>query len=94
MLARETDVTVRVYIDRLILDGLPVTHHQGSLVQAAVSAELERLLSESGLPASLDAGVALPSVRANGIQLTSENSPTQLGTQIAGSVYSSIGDTQ
>jgi hypothetical protein len=94
MLARETEMTVRVYIDRLILDGLPVTHHQGPLVQAAVEAELTRLFTVNGLAENLQTGVAAPSVRANAIQLTSENSPARLGTQIAGSVYSGIGETK
>jgi hypothetical protein len=87
-------MTIRVHIDRLILDGLPVTHHQGPLVQAAVEAELTRLFTENGFAADLQPAGAVPSVRADGIQLTSENSPARLGTQIAGSVYSGIGDTR
>ena len=87
-------MTVRVYIERLILDGLPITHNQGRLVQAAVEAELRRLLTENGVSESLGVGIAVPSVRADGIQLSSENSPAQLGTQIAQSVYSGIGETK
>jgi hypothetical protein len=87
-------MTLRIHIERLILDGLPITHSQGPLVQAAVEIALSRLFAENGLAEYLRTGITVPSVRANGIQVTSENDPTQLGTQIAQSVYSGIGDTQ
>jgi hypothetical protein len=87
-------MNIRIHIDRLILDGLPVTHHQGPLVQAAVEAELTRLFTENGVAANLPAGIAVPSVRANAIQLTSGSDPAQMGTQIAQSIYSGIGNTQ
>lgn len=83
-------MNIRINIERLILDGLPIIHSQGPLVQAAVEAELTRLLTEKGLTESLQAGGAVPSVRADGIQLVSGNSPAQMGTQIARSVYSGI----
>lgn len=86
-------MNIRIHIDRLILDGLPVTHSQGPLVQAAVEAELTRLFAENGLVSHLQTGIAVPSVRADAIQLTAGNGPTQLGTQIAQSVYSGIGNT-
>jgi len=87
-------MNIRLHIDRLILDGLPVTHHQGSLVQAAVEAELTRLFTENGLASNLQTGIAVPSVRANAIQFTSGPNPTQMGTQIAQSVYSGIEKTR
>jgi hypothetical protein len=82
--------SVHLRIERLILDGLPLTHSQGALVQAAVEAELSRLLTERGLTSSLLSGGALPSVRAGAIQLSSDGSPVQLGQQIAHAVYSGI----
>lgn len=87
-------MNINLHIDRLILDGLPISHSQGPLVQAAVEAELARLLTENGLTANLQAGIAVPSVRANGIQFTSGSSPAQMGMQIAQSVYSGIGNTR
>jgi hypothetical protein len=87
-------MNIRINIERLILDGLPITHSQGPLVQAAVEAELTRLLTENGLAGSLQEGGAVPSVRANVIQLTSGSTPSQIGTQIAQSVYSGIRDTR
>ncbi len=83
---------IHLHIERLILDGLPIERSQGPFVQAAVEAELSRLLTENGLAPDLQAGGAMPNVRANAIQLTTGSSPTQVGTQIAQSVYSGIGN--
>ena len=83
-------MNINLHIERLILDGLPITPSQGPVVQAAVEAELTRLLTENGLAASLQTDLAVPSVRANGIQLTAGSNPAQMGTQIAQSVYSGM----
>lgn len=82
---------IHLHIEQLILDGLPIERSQGPLVQAAVEAELSRLLSENGLAAELQTGGAMPSVNANRIQLASGGNPAQMGRQIAQSVYSGIG---
>ena len=84
-------MNVNVHIDRLILDGLSLTSSQGPLVQAAVEAELARLLTAGGLAEGLADGGALPSLRANAIQLTSDGNPHEIGRQIAQSVYGGIG---
>lgn len=83
---------IRIHVDRLILEGLPVTSHQGPLVQAAMEAELTRLFTDSDFTAGLQSSVAVPNLQANAIQLSATNTPTQMGNQIAGSVYSRIGD--
>ena len=44
---------IHLHIERLILDGLPIECAQGPHVQAAVEAELARLLTENGLDATL-----------------------------------------
>ncbi|HTP11017.1 MAG TPA: hypothetical protein VMP08_22335 [Anaerolineae bacterium] len=87
-------MNLNIHIERLVLDGLPIEHHQGPLVQAAVEAELSRLLTDNGLAAGLQAGIALPSVNANGIQVAPGNSPAQMGRQIAQSIYGGIGNTR
>jgi hypothetical protein len=84
-------MNMNIHIERLILDGLPVTRAQGVLVQAAVEAELGRLLAERGLAQSLQAGGALPSVRADSIHLGAGSTPIQIGAQIAQAVHSGIG---
>ena len=88
---RATGPNIHLYIDRLILDGLPLDRMHAPQVQMTVEAELTRLLSEQGLGTSLEAGGAVPSVRANGMQFSAGSTPKQMGTQIARSVYSGIG---
>jgi hypothetical protein len=87
-------MNIVVRIERLILDGVPIGPGQGALVQAVVESELSRLLSEGGLASNLQSGGALANVRANAIQLAAGDHPTQLGQQIARSVYGGIGKTK
>jgi len=82
---------INLHIERLILDGLPVASNQGPLVQAALEAELARLLGVNGLSRELRAGGAVPEVAAGPLQLTTESTPSKLGQQIAQAVYGGIG---
>jgi hypothetical protein len=86
-------MNINVSIERLVLDGLPVSHAQGSLIGAAVETELARLLAIGGLEMSLQSGGALPSVPVSAVQLAAGN-PAQLGRQIAQAVYGGIGQEQ
>jgi hypothetical protein len=83
---------INVQIERLVLDGLPIEHHHGQLVKAAVEAELGRLLAADGLADSLMSGGAMPSTRTPGIRLASDGNPTQLGQHIGRAVYGGIGE--
>ena len=91
---QDTGPSIRLHIERLILDGLPIDRSQASDLQAAVEAELARLLTENGLGAHWQAGGAVPSVPASAVQLAQGSSPAEIGAQIARSVYSGIGDTR
>jgi hypothetical protein len=82
---------IQLHIERLILEGLPVTRAQGALVQAAVEAELTRLLAERGLSQALQSGGAVPSLRARAIQLGPDGQLAQLGAQIGQAVYGGLG---
>ena len=84
-------MNINLHIDRLVLDGLPIDHHQGPLVKAAVEAELSRLLTANGLTNSLLAGGAMPSVPAPGIQVANDSNPARLGQQIGRAIYGGIG---
>jgi hypothetical protein len=84
-------MNINIHIERLILDGLPIAHNQGPLVQAAVEAELAQLLAADGLGPSLQAGGALYRIPAGSIQLASDGNPNTLGQQIARAVYGGIG---
>jgi hypothetical protein len=84
-------MNIKVHIERLILDGLPIEARQGALVKQAVEAELTRLLEENGLSERLQAGGAMPSLGASSIQVNAEKNPAQIGQQIGQSVYGGIG---
>ncbi|MGH8527538.1 MAG: hypothetical protein ACREXY_26010 [Gammaproteobacteria bacterium] len=83
---------INLHIERLVLDGFPMERGRASLVQAAVEAELTRLLASGGLSDDLQSGSALYNVRTAGIQLANDGSPARLGEQIAGAVYGGIGE--
>ena len=82
---------INVHIERLILDGLPITRSQGQFLQATVEAELARLLAANGLAPGLRISGAMRSVPAKSIHLTQGNDPGHLGQQIAQAVYGGIG---
>jgi hypothetical protein len=84
-------MNINVNIERLIFDGVSIPHAQRPLLQAAVEAELGRLLLKSGLASSLVEGGAVPSVNAGNIQLNNNSNYTQMGQQIAQAVYRGIG---
>ena len=84
-------MNISLHIDRLILDGISISHAQRPLLQAAVEAELGRLLTEGGMGAEWRSGGAAPSISTPAIQLSPEGNPTQWGHQIAQSVYRGIG---
>ena len=77
---------IKVHIEHLVLEGLPLERRHGPLVQAAVEAELSRLMSDGGLSPVLASGGAVPSVRADPIN-SAGKSPAQIGRQIAKAVY-------
>jgi hypothetical protein len=82
---------INVQIEQLILDGISVAPHEHPELQAAVESELARLMSAGGLNRELAAGVALPSVNAAPMQLSSPAGPVRLGQGIARSVYGGLG---
>ncbi len=84
-------MNVNLHIERLVLDGVPLAPGGRPLLQAAVEAELTRLLASGGLSDALQSGGALYNVRTAGIQLANDQSPAGLGEQIAGAVYGGIG---
>jgi hypothetical protein len=87
-------MNIHFHIERLILDGLPITRRQGPLVQAAVEAELARLFAINELTPNLMAGGVVSSLHAGGVQLAHDGTPKQLGVQIAGAVYNGLGATK
>jgi hypothetical protein len=87
-------MNINVYIERLILDGLPITHRERPMLQAAVEAELVRLLSLDRLAPYLLTGGAIPRMSGGSIQPSSDGNPDILGQQIAQAVYGEIGGSR
>ena len=83
-------MNINLHIERLVLDGLPVETGQAALVKQAVEAELTRLLQVEGFSGPLKSGGALPSLRANSIQLSADKNPAAMGQQIAEAVYRGV----
>lgn len=78
---------ISVHIERLVLDGLPMSRHDGPKVRAAVEAELARLLGSQGLSNEFRSGGAFATLTANPLRLESRTNPRQIGRQIARSVH-------
>src|SRR3712207_1240881 len=83
--------SIHIHIERLVLDGIALPHAQRPLLQAALEAELARLLAERGLADGLASGIQVPSLRSSAIPLAHPGEPARLGAQIAQSVYGSLG---
>jgi hypothetical protein len=82
---------LNLHIERLVLDGVNIAPSQRHLLQAGVETELTRMLTEGGISSSLAQGTNLSRVSTDGIKLTGNNNPAQLGRHIAQSVYGGIG---
>ncbi|RCJ29424.1 hypothetical protein A6770_22090 [Nostoc minutum NIES-26] len=83
-------MNINLHIERLILDGVNISPSQRTLLQAAVEAELTRLLAQ-GLAPGLLQGDTIPSVTTGNVQITTSSNPTVMGQQIAQAVYRGIG---
>jgi hypothetical protein len=84
-------LNVNLNIERLVLEGFSLRQGEQLLVRAAVERELSRLLSEGGISPQLLSGGAVPRLSASDMRLTGAESPKQVGTQIARSLYGGIG---
>lgn len=84
-------MNINVNIERLILDGVSVPHTERPLLQAAVEAELGRLLADGRLAPNLVAGGAVPRVDAGSMEIDDTGNYTQMGQGIAQAVYQGMG---
>ena len=80
-------MNIKVHIERLVLDGLRMEARDSAQVQATVEAELVRLLSESGIPAGLQAGFNQARIHAPVAQLNSSPHAREIGAQISKGIY-------
>lgn len=84
-------MNITLNIERLVLEGVELSPHQRPLLQAAVEAELARLLTAHDLAASLQSDGSLARLPGTAIQLTHPAVPDHLGRQIAQAIYASLG---
>lgn len=83
-------MSVRLHIEHLVLDGLPLEAADGPAVRTAVEAELTRLLTEEDVGAGLQRGGALASARGADVQLSPTPAPDAIGRQIGGAIHRSL----
>lgn len=81
---------IQVHIERLVLDGLPVDRRSAPLVQAAVEAELSRLVAENGFSSWASSGGALASLGTAPIRVTTSSTPACIGHAIAQSLHGGL----
>jgi len=80
--------TIEVYIDKLVLHGF--APHQRQDIAAAVEAELTRLLTERGIPNTLQSGGNIPVMNAANFSVNKNFKGKTIGSKIANSVYKSF----
>jgi hypothetical protein len=85
---------IDVHIERLVLEGLPVTSVDGPRVRAAMEGEIGRLLGATGLSRSFATGGAVPHIKAPNISLSSRERPDAIGRAVARSVQRGIGENE
>ena len=81
-------MNLALHIERLILDGLPLSRPQSVALQNALEGELSRLLANRDT-ATLTAG-SVPQVAIPAVQLSASGEPAQWGRQIAHALYRGI----
>jgi hypothetical protein len=82
---------INVHIERVILEGLPVSASQAPRIREGVENELTRLLAVRGLPHILLLGGAFPELAVEDLQLARVSNPRKVGREIARSVYKGVG---
>ena len=83
-------MNINLHIERLILDGIAMQPGQYYLLQASVQTELTRLLTEGRLGTELSGGSVQAHIASPAIQLAGGQGASELGKQIARSVYAGI----
>jgi hypothetical protein len=83
-------MNIELHIERLVLDGLPVSPRDRLQLQAAVETELTRLLASGGLRSELLSGGAMRSLGVGEFQVANNHSPMDLGNQIAHAMHSGV----
>ena len=84
-------MSVRIHIERMVLDGPAMTGAQERQLRASVAEELTRLVREGRLSPEMLAGGRLRSMAIRSHARADANSPSATGRGIAKAVYGAIG---
>lgn len=84
-------MSVRLHIDRLVLDGVTLAPADRAHFVAAIESELARLVAGGGISPALANGIALPSLRAPEVTFAPDAKPAQMGEAVAGALYQGVG---
>jgi len=79
---------VQLHIERIVLDGVPLSRAEAAQLRGALEAELARLLAHGPRVAWTD--TALHSLRAPALAFGAPVRPLELGRAIAHSVHASL----
>jgi hypothetical protein len=82
---------LNIQIERLVLEGIPVTRLAATEVRATVERELAQLLTHGGLLHELRRGAAVPNLKPAKMIVTRSDRPRDLANSIAHAAYSSLG---
>jgi hypothetical protein len=85
-------MNIRLHIERLVLDGLPLSGNDSVRVPGAVQQELGRLLHSEKLRLPIASGGSTPGPEASTIRLSKSANAASIGRQVAAAVYSGIGE--
>lgn len=83
-------MNVRLHIERLVLDGLPLAPDGGADLQAAMEAELGRLIATAGLTEALRGGAAIARTRGAAVEAADADAG-EWGRRLARATYAGIG---
>ena len=80
---------INFQIDEIILEGVSLSRRQRIHLQEALEAELSNLVSINGLPRQIQPGRTIPKLPVTP-KITEEMNPTQMGQEIARSIYGEL----
>jgi hypothetical protein len=83
-------MNITVHIERLVLDGVPVAPADRPVLQAALEAELGRLLAAGGPGLAGWSSSATPLLAAEPLRLPADGAPGRLGEAIATAVHAAV----
>jgi hypothetical protein len=80
-------MTINIVIERLVLDGLPLTARERDRMVSGLQAELVRLFEREGVPGSVSSDHMAPSFSAGPVHAATPLEPTALGRDVARAVH-------